>query len=84
MIWPFRKKPAPAPAPEPKMKPVRITVMLKDGRYVTHRAIRRRIDRDGGLHLFDADDGGDVVADYAPGTWVSMSAGKRCVTHGKD
>ena len=83
MIWPFRKKPEP-PAVVKKQKPVRLTVHLQNGTNVTHYAGFRTISADGALHLHNVKGGGQCVADYAPGTWISLSVGKRCVTNGQD
>ena len=78
MIWPFRKKPDPKP-----VDPVRVTVMLKDGTYVAHRAAYRTKGADGSLQLHNRREGGTLVAEYAPGAWVCVTTGKRCIQTGK-
>jgi hypothetical protein len=84
MIWPFRKKPVPSPKPKPEPRAVRVSVHLRDGTSIAHRARFRTIKADGTLQLHDEKGGGFVVADYAPGTWISISCGKRCVQPGKN
>jgi hypothetical protein len=82
MIWPFRKKPVPAVVK--KQKPVRVTVYLQNGATISHYACFRTIRDDGTLNLHDEKGGGKCIADYAPGTWISISVGKRCVSNGQD
>ena len=57
--------------PTPKRRT--IFVYLVDGNCRSHKAMYRTIQRDGTLSLHDRDGGWRVVADYAPGSWVSMT-----------
>ncbi len=70
----FKKKPKPAP------KPKRVAVHCPDGKTVVHYAAYRRFLPGGGLCLHNKEDGGEVVADYAPGAWLSVSCGTRKVS----
>lgn len=71
----FKKKPAPKPP-----KPKRVAVHCPDGTTVVHYAAYRRFMSGGALCLHNKEDGGEVVADYAPGAWQSVSVGKRKVS----
>ena len=74
----FKKKPAPKPPNPPKPpKPQRIAVHLPDGTTAVHYAAYRTIHKDGFLSLHDNQGGGQAVADYTPGAWVSLSNGTR-------
>jgi hypothetical protein len=78
----FKKKPAPV---KPKLKPQRVAVHYHDGlswagTTVVHYAAYRTFRKDGGLSLHDNEDGSGVVADYAPGAWLSISSGTRKVS----
>lgn len=77
MFW--KKKPPPPPPPPKLPKQSKITVVLTDGTIITHWARYRSIRPDGRLTLHDNEKGGNVVAEYAPGFWGAMSAGKRAV-----
>jgi len=77
MLGLFKKKPVPAPKP---VKPKRVAVHCPDGKTVVHYAAYRRFLSGGGLCLHNKEDGGEVVADYAPGAWSSVSCGKRKVS----
>ena len=73
----FKKKPVPAPkSPKPK----RVAVHCSDGKTVVHYAAYRRFTSGGGLSLYNEAGGEHVVADYAPGAWLSVSVGKRKVS----
>jgi len=74
MFW-FKKK------PEPKSpKPSRVAVHCTDGRTIVHYARFRTIHDSGRLSLHDKQGGGYTVADYAPGTWHSVTCGTRKVS----
>ena len=70
MFW-FKKKPT--------KKPKRVTVHCA-GLSVTHYAAYRTHRTNGGLILHNSEDGGEIVAEYAPGVWMSLSHGTRKVT----
>lgn len=65
-----------------KEKPVRVSVHLHNGTTIVHYCNYRTINGSGVLSLHDAKDGSKVVADYAAGTWLGASVGKRCVSKG--
>lgn len=62
-----------------KQKPMRIAVHLVNGTTVVHYANFRSIFEDGRLSLHLKEGGGGVVADYAAGTWSSVTNGKRLI-----
>jgi len=74
----------PAPKPKPIPRASRIAVHLTDGRTIVHYAKRRTRRTDGSLVLHDGDDGGFIVAEYAAGSWSSMSTGTRKVSQHKE
>lgn len=76
-------KKRPEPKPEPRRRSPRVAVHLITGQTIVHRARFRRMNDNGSLSLFDSEDGGKIVADYAAGTWVSVSAGPRHIQPGK-
>ena len=84
LVWLGLRKPAPAAKPKRWQPPPRVSVLLRDGRIVVHHARSRTLYKDGGLGLHDREfkDGGtgNTVADYAPGTWISVSTGPRKVS----
>lgn len=66
-----------------RYKPPRVTVVLSNGDMVAHYAGRRVVE-DGRLVLYfgrisgeEAKYKDDIVAEYAAGSWVSLSTGKR-------
>jgi len=74
-------------APEPVVvkkrvykRPPKITVITMNGERIVHYANFRRIDEKGMLSLFNHESGVRTVADYAPGTWYSVSVGTRKVS----
>jgi hypothetical protein len=71
-------KPAPK---EPRKKMRRISVHLVDGRTVVHYGNFRNIRDTGVLSLYDkqSDQDMSLVAEYAPGTWHSVSVHKRAI-----
>ena len=78
MGWFWKKKTPPARPKTPKM--TRISVHLMDGRTIVHYANYRSIN-DGNLALMErySDTDKRVVAEYAVGTWMSFSSGKRAI-----
>jgi hypothetical protein len=67
-------------------RPPKVTVHLKNGDRVVHYAGCRVIHADGGLTLYSKWDKEkktyvqeDLVADYSPGTWSSITTGTRKV-----
>ena len=81
----LQKPPTPKKKKPYKRKP-KVTVHLKDGTYITHYAGCRRVHSDGYLTLYSGwnEETGeykesDLVAEYAPGTWSSISTGTRKV-----
>ena len=73
MFW-FKKKPA-----TKKLKPQRVTVHCA-GLSVTHYAVYQTHRAYGGLTLHNELDSKAVVAEYAPGVWMSLSHGTRKVS----
>jgi hypothetical protein len=74
MFW-FKKK---LPVKRQPTKQ-RVAVHCFDSTSVAHYAAYRTIRANGGLTLHDEEGGGQVVADYAPGVWMSVSIGTRKV-----
>lgn len=82
------RKPAPQTPEKPKRpkRTPKVTVHLVNGDRVVHYAGRRRRNEDGSLSLFakwdkekNAWTDEDLVADYAAGTWTSITTGTRKV-----
>ena len=80
------RKPKPVEKPKAPKRPPKVTVHLVNGDRVVHYAGMRRMNEDGSLSLYSKWDkekekwvDEDVVADYAPGTWHSITTGTRKV-----
>ena len=83
------RRPKPVEKTQPQKRPKRppkVTVHLVNGDRVIHYAGRRRLNEDGSLSLFAKWDkekkmwtDEDIVADYATGTWTSITTGTRKV-----
>lgn len=64
-----------------KPRLLRISVHLPNGHIATHYAKSRTYRTDGSVVLYDGPNGqGQVVAEYAPGSWQSLSVGKRSLS----
>jgi len=74
MISLFKKKVVVPPAAK------KIAVHCSDGQIVVHFATYRTIKPNGSLCLHNAKDGSNVIADYAPGAWTSLTVGTRKVS----
>ena len=81
----LKKKPVEAPKKAPEPKRVRVSVHMPDGRTIVHYALSREIHANGRLSIYanpETDPDRKILAEYAPGMWESVTAGRRKVMKG--
>lgn len=76
------RKPEPVPElPKKQYRPMRLSVLLTDGTIIVHYGGSYDLLDGGALELYAGpyEDRRGTCALYAPGTWISFSAGKRAI-----